>query len=156
MKRTTRFTLTMVTFILTFAIVSLAFGSDYNFNAHLSDKDTNVDSKAQGQLILKFNKDYSELYYKLIVANIDNVTGAHIHGMDNMIVATLYSGPTTNGRFSGILAEGIITQDDISCHHASPTENTLKHLVMCINQGHLYVNIHTIQNPGGEIRGQVK
>ena len=102
--------------------------------------------KQQGQLILEFNKDYTELHYKLIVANINDVTEAHIHGMDNMIVAPL----AINGISNGTIAEGVITS--ISCHPGEP----LGHLVECINHGHIYVDVHTTQKPDGEIKGQVK
>ena len=60
MKYTKRIILFMVSFAIIFTLAALAFGSDYNFVAHLSGKDAGVDTKAEGQLILKFNKDYTD------------------------------------------------------------------------------------------------
>ena len=34
--------------------------------------------------------------------------------------------------------------------------NTLDDMIQAIVNGNSYVNIHTTQNPGGEIRGQLK
>lgn len=161
MSNIRKITLIMMSFTLVFTISTLVLSSDYDFVAHLSGKDAGIDTESQGQLILKFNKDYTELYYKLIVVNINNVTEAHLHGhgmdgMGEMLIATLYSGPAIDGRFDGILAEGVITKDDISCPHASPSENPFKHIAMCIGEGHIYVDVHTTQNQDGEIKGQVK
>ena len=111
------------------------------------------DTPAQGQAIFRLSKDGTELYYKLIVANIDNVTAAHIHlavaGTNGAIVAPLYSGPIS-GRFSGVLAEGVITSlvGPLAGH-------PLSHLIEHFDMGDTYVNVHTTQFPGGEIRGQI-
>ncbi len=147
MKKFLTLTLT-VSLIL--GLVAFALAAKSVYTAHLSGAGT----KATGQAIFSFNKDLTELRYKLIVANIQNVTAAHIHGMDGMVVAPLYSGPTIQGRFNGTLAEGTIGVDDITCPHHSGED--LSHLIMCIEQGHLYVNVHTAQKPDGEISGTIK
>jgi len=66
-----------------------------------------------------------------------------------MTVATLL-GSAIDGRFDGILAEAPLNQYPV--HHGT----SLEHLVMCIKQGHIYVDVHTAKNPDGEIKGQVK
>ena len=94
--------------------------------------------------------DDGTVSFKLIVANIRNVTMAHIHvaqrGVAGPIRQWLYpSGPPPQlrpGRTDGTLAEGTFT----------PTPE----LLAAIESGGAYVNVHTLQHPGGEIRGQLR
>ena len=124
-----------------------------SFNAHLSgDQEVQpVDTDATGQTIFKLSKDRSTLSYKLIVSNIENLAAAHIHigaqGSNGPVVVTLYSGLIT-GRTSGVVAEGTITDADIN-------GKTLEELYNIMLAGGAYVNVHTSQNAGGEIRGQI-
>lgn len=134
-----------------------------NFSAHLSgDQEVPpADTKATGQAIFKLSKDGSTLKYKIIVANIRNVTMAHIHmapaGENGGVVAWLYpSGPPPRlipGRSSGILVQGTITADDLVGGLAGAD---LEALVAEMAAGGTYVNVHTSQFPGGEIRGQIR
>lgn len=125
-----------------------------NFRAHLSGDEEvpMVETNATGQVIFKLSKDGSSLSYKLIVANIENVVAAHIHigesGTNGPVWVTLYNGEI-QGRFSGILAEETITSETVK------DENTLADLLDIILDGGAYVNVHTTQNRGGEIRGQI-
>ena len=124
-----------------------------NFRAHLSgDQEVpSVDTDATGQANFKLSKDGSSLQFKLIVANIQNVAAAHIHigarGSNGPVAVTLYNG-LIEGRTSGVLAEGMITSDMV-------TGYSLAELVDIMLDGGAYVNVHTPQNPGGEIRGQI-
>ncbi len=86
---------------------------------------------------------------------------AHIHmgAMDENgpVVAWLFpSNPppvTVEGRFSGVLAAGIITAATLT----GPLQNQmLQDLIDMIKAGKAYVNVHTLQNGGGEIRGQIR
>lgn len=134
-----------------------------SFKAHLTgDQEVPaVETKATGQAIFKLSKDGAELSYKLIVANIENVHMAHIHyaptGSNGPVVVWLYptDGPPPSlieGRKDGILAEGIITEDDL---RGALTGESLEELLEGMIAGNTYVNVHTIQNPAGEIRGQI-
>ena len=125
-----------------------------SFKAHLSgdqEAPNPVDTEATGQTNFKLSKDRSMLSYKLIVSNIENVAAAHIHigerGKNGPVVVTLYSG-LIEGRTSGVLAEGSITDADIK-------DKSLEELYNIMLAEGAYVNVHTSQNPGGEIRGQI-
>ncbi len=125
-----------------------------SFRAHLTgdqEAPDPVDTDATGQTNFKLSKDYSKLQFKLIVANIQNLAAAHIHigepGSNGPVAVTLYNGPI-EGRTSGIVAEGMITDEMISGY-------TLAELIDIMIDGGAYVNVHTSQNPGGEIRGQI-
>lgn len=132
-----------------------------NFRAHLTgDQEVQtppVETQAQGQALFQLSKDGKTLHYKLIVANIANVTQAHIHlapaGANGPVVAFLFHGPTTNGRFDGVLAQGAIT----SANLVGPlTGQPLSALINAVSAGNTYVNVHTTAYPAGEIRGQIR
>jgi hypothetical protein len=119
-----------------------------------------VATKARGTAIVRWSGDGSELTYRLIVANIQDVTMAHIHlgaaGENGPVVAWLYpSAPPAQlvpGRSSGVLATGTITDADL----VGPlTGMTMADLIEAIEAGDTYVNVHTSRNPAGEVRGQL-
>jgi hypothetical protein len=133
-----------------------------NYTAHLSGDNENppVMTQAQGQVIFRLNKAGDELYYKLIAANIEDISMAHIHlappDSNGGVVAWLYpSAPPPvpiPGRFSGVLAEGVITDADLVGDLAGMT---LADLLVQFNNSRAYVNVHTAAYPGGEIRGNI-
>lgn len=118
------------------------------------------DTGAQGQAIFQVNEDGTAISYKLIVANIENVTQAHIHlapaGMNGGIVAWLYpAAPPAQlilGRTQGILGEGEITESSLV---GTLGDKPLSDLLDAMRNGGAYVNVHTSQFPPGEIRGQI-
>jgi CHRD domain len=116
-----------------------------------------VDSDAKGLAIFRLSNDGTELDYKVIVANIEDVTAAHIHlapkGENGSIVVFLFNPETpTDGRTNGVLAKGTITSADL----VGPLEGaTLSELIDEMEAGNTYVNVHTAEHPGGEIRGQI-
>lgn len=132
------------------------------FTAHLSGDEEvpPVDTDATGQAIFHLSRDGTELEYKLIVANIVDVLQAHIHvapaGQNGAVVAFLYpAAPPAQlipGRTQGILMAGTVTADDL---RAGLAGQPLSALVAEMRAGNTYVNVHTVQNPGGEIRGQI-
>jgi hypothetical protein len=152
------------------ALAAPVDAGERNFVAHLSGRDevpSNA-SLAQGQAIFHLSEDGTQLDYKLIAANIDNVVFAHIHlapaGVNGPVVAFLF-GPAAagGGRFSGVLAQGTITADDLIGPLAG---QPLSALVDAMLAGNTYVNAHTDDGvapagtgpgdlPAGEIRGQI-
>ena len=106
-----------------------------------------VDTKATGLAKFQINKDGDAINYKLIVANIENVVAAHIHvgakGTNGGVLVPLFSG--LEAKPNGILAEGTITSDDTD----------IGALIEAMRSGDTYVNVHTLENRPGEIRGQI-
>jgi len=103
-----------------------------------------VDTRARGAAILQLNADGTELKYRLIASNIDDVTMAHIHvgavGQNGPFVAWLYGPTSDGGAQNGVLATGTITADDLV---GSLAGQTLEDLVALIESGDAYVNVHT-------------
>ncbi|MCC5907468.1 MAG: CHRD domain-containing protein [Balneolaceae bacterium] len=139
-----------------------ASANNRNFRANLNG-DNEVppaDTRARGQATFQLSKDGTAIHYKLIVANIENVTMAHIHvgvaGVNGPVVAWLYpSAPPPAlipGRTNGILAEGEITASNLVGQLAG---EPLEALLELMRSGGVYVNVHTSQFPGGEVRGQI-
>jgi len=66
---------------LVLLLASPVFASSPNFTAHLSG-DNEVPARetlAQGQAWFQLDKEGTELSYRLIAANIENILQAHIH-----------------------------------------------------------------------------
>ncbi len=146
----------VLTIVLT---VSLAMAASSTFKAKLRGKEAvpAVMTKAKGEAQFKLSKDGTELIYNLKVTGIENVTAAHIHtgkkGENGGPVAGLFAGPKKEGKFSGVLAKGTITDKDLIGPLAG---KTVADLVAMIKDGDAYVNVHTDKYPDGEIRGQIK
>lgn len=141
-----------------------------NYSAQLTGREEVPprDTNATGHATFQFSKDGLSLSYRIVVANINNVTAAHIHlgarTMNGSAVVTLY-GPAApgGGRKSGVLASGTITGADLTGDLAG---HPLADLVMAMDAGNTYVNVHTDDGagapdtrsgdfPNGEIRGQI-
>jgi len=133
-----------------------------NYRAHLSggQEVPPNESHATGQVVFKLSKDGTELSYKLLVANLENILQAHIHiaveGANGPVVVWLYpSAPPSSlipGTTNGLLHEGVITVADFRGILAGSQMSDLVDLMAANNT---YVNVHTTLYPGGEIRGQV-
>ncbi|WP_242085604.1 CHRD domain-containing protein [Aestuariivivens sediminis] len=130
----------------------------FNFTTHLSpdnEVSLNKESKATGEAIVRISKDETMIYFKIIVANIENVRASHFHkapsGVNGGVVVGLFLGPKKEGRFNGILAEGYVTAESF----AEDGQTKLAMLIHDIREGNIYVNVHTDNNPGGELRGQL-
>lgn len=133
-----------------------------NFRAHASGREEvpAVETRAQGSATFKLADDGESISYRLIVANIHNVTQAHIHrapaGTNGPVVVWLYpSAPPSQlipGRSQGVLAEGTFTAADLRGPLAG---QSLSDLAADLRAGNAYVNVHTTARPPGEIRGQI-
>jgi hypothetical protein len=155
----------VIAMLAVLAVSGVVLASVTNYRAHLAGRNEvpPVDTRGQGQAIFKLSADGSSMDYKLIAANIKDVTQAHIHcgsaGVNGPVVVFLYGfGPTVSP--NGVLAEGTITQADVIARPDSAAcpggVATLAELVSHIEAGNAYVNVHTVVNPGGEIRGQMR
>ncbi len=133
------------------------------FTAHLtgSQEVPPVKTKATGEATFELSKDGKSLHYKLSVANLSDITMAHIHlgppGKNGPVAVWLYpSHPYPQlkiGKFSGVLAEGTITVENL----AGPlSRKSLAALIKDMKSGRAYVNVHTSGHPEGAIRGEIK
>lgn len=88
----------------------------------------------------------SSLNFTIEVSDIDSANAAHIHagaaGANGGVMVGLFDGPTTALDFTGTLMEGTVTVVDS--------------VITRLQNGTAYVNVHTVANAPGEIRGQVQ
>lgn len=129
----------------------------YHFTASLkgSNEVPGNDSKSVGQAVVSINEDETEIHFKLIVANIKDVRMSHFHlgaeGANGQVVAFLF-GPDLLPSPNGVIAEGVIKAGNV----IGPLAGDLNALIENIRSGNIYVNVHTVAHPGGEIRGNLK
>lgn len=155
--------------LVTLALAPTATGKpehQRNFSAHLqgSNEIPAVDSQAQGQVIFKLDKDGDALGFKLIAANIDGVVQAHIHcgaaDVNGPVVVFLFGPDPAGVDVNGVLSKGTITEANLIARPDSPEcpggIATFDGLIAKMRSGDAYVNVHTVVNPMGEIRGQLR
>ena len=107
--------------------------------------------------VAEFKLGQDNIMYIVNVTDIENVTAAHIHsgqvGENGPIVVTLFKEDTpTTAMTTGVLSEGNITATNLEGPMAG---QLLSNLTSAMQNEQTYVNIHTQQNPNGEIRGQI-
>jgi hypothetical protein len=146
------------------AIVPLTPGQEPNLTTPIP-----ASENPMGAAVFEMNNSSGQICYQVWVSGVNNVTQAHIHmgaaGQEGPVVAWLFpsnkaaqgtsSLNSTNlpGNFTGLLAKGNITAADL----VGPLQGkTLNDLMSAVQSGQTYVNVHTTQNPNGEIRGQVE
>jgi hypothetical protein len=93
--------------------------------------------------------------YVVRATNLDGLQAGHIHsgaeGVPGPVVVDLHVTANT-GRSRGVVAEGSIEANDLAGPLAGMTLRDLYDLIL---EGEAYVNLHTTDYPGGEIRGQL-
>lgn len=115
-----------------------------------------VETDARGQAVFKLSRDQLRLKFRLDLFDIENVVVAHLHlgakGTNGPVVAFLF-GPITNPvSIECATFTGTITQEELVGPLAG---QSLDDLVREIISGNIYINVHTVQYPNGEIRGQL-
>ena len=113
-------------------------------------------TKATGTAEFNVSADGKTLNYKVSVNGISSVTMAHIHsgkkGVNGPVVVTLFHSTNPTGPMNGVLSQGSATSSNLE----GPLKGKqISDLVNLIKSGGAYANVHTTQNPKGEIRGQI-
>jgi hypothetical protein len=129
------------------------FGATLSGGAEVPPVQTSASGFAEVEVVDNGNR----VEYEVEVSNIDRVTQAHIHQGTSSeagpVVATLFNASTPTGPTSGGLVEGSITSANLE----GPLQGKqLSDLIALMQNGQAYVNVHTEQNPDGEIRGTLE
>ncbi|WP_409250725.1 CHRD domain-containing protein [Bacillus sp. SCS-153A] len=122
-----------------------------------------VDTDAFGVAKFISNKDCTKIKFFLKVEDIDNFVQAHIHfgrrGANGPVLAFLFGADlATLEEQNGIstrrgIVTGVITDKDIVDNNVGVDD--VEDLIELMEDELTYVNVHTEQNPAGEIRGQI-
>lgn len=113
-----------------------------------------VTTNSSGFAVL--NYDNNTLKYQINVTNLDKIKASHIHlggfGENGDVIATLFNSSTPTDVINGTLTEGTITATDLEGPFAG---KSMQDVVSQIKQLKAYLNVHTVNYPNGEIRGQI-
>ena len=159
--------------ILPVALLSLpAVGAD-SFQARLRGKNEvpPVSTKTKG--LFKITMRNRSADFRLRVDRGKRVTQAHLHcgasGVNGPVVAFLAgfhdNGWNTKGRTASgkpvdwvraRLTNANVIETPVSGACPMKINATLASLLAAMKADYIYVNVHTIANPGGEVRGQIK
>lgn len=158
--------ITLLIFTITFALAIPKVFSDtykHTFVATLSGSNevSPVTTTMSGHGVFHINYTEDTIYYYIHVADGENITMAHLHcapsGENGPVVVSLFNNEGGTDLDEGVLASGMLTVDDLqpAGTECSPNISTLPHLVQAMREGKIYLNVHTTQNPSGEVRGQL-
>lgn len=138
-----------------------------NFKADLTGAQQSppVVTDTTGEFTIRFNKEQTEAKFNLKVKKGVAISQAHLHceeaGTNGPIVAFLqglipggFDVPRRLAKFS--LTDRNIAVQGPDCEPAiGMAINDLRDLRRAMEIGGIYVNVHSVANPSGEIRGQV-
>ena len=142
-------------------------GKGQEFEARLTGAEEvpPVMTDTSGKAEIVFNEDETKADYELTVRKGVRVTQSHIHcapkGVNGPIVVFLAGFHNRGWDVDGSWIENAtVTDANVippaaggPCPHVI---NNLRDLAEAIRQGNTYANVHTVANPGGEVRGQLR
>lgn len=104
-----------------------------HFRARLQSREGSG-SSATGTAVLRLDPDLGEVSYEISFSQLASAeTAAHIHAPDGTILHQLPVGPSKSGVWSGL---GFLQ-------------------IFQLREGLLFILIHTVDDPAGEIRGDI-
>ena len=150
-----------------FAVGGIALAGTTQYRADLrgSSEVPPVQTSGEASFKLKLSEDGQSARYDLKIDEpLTDLFMAHLHmappGVNGGIVVWLFPSPAPvpfpppppaiPGEFDGRLASGVITVDDL----VGALDNNWTGFVSALEAGNIYVNVHTLANPGGEVRDQ--
>jgi hypothetical protein len=131
-----------------------AFAQNNKFIANLTGKEEVPPTNSNATGTVQFNlKGNDGIDYLVNATNIRGVTDGHLHlgkkGENGLIVFTLFR---PDAPVDQISENETITADEF----VGPLKGkSINDLTTAMGNGSIYANIHTQENPNGEIRGQI-
>ena len=117
-----------------------------------------VDTATTGRVIIEFNDDETQAQFQLIVRSGVRVQQSHIHcgavGVNGPVVVFLAGLHPPGWEVDGEWVSNTTFTNSNIVNDSCGT--TLAALAQNIRDGNTYANVHTVANPGGEVRGQLR
>ncbi|KAL7545045.1 hypothetical protein ACHAWF_008411 [Thalassiosira exigua] len=108
----------------------------------------------------KFDVGFTKMDYEIDVFYGSQVTLLHFHcapsGVNGPVAVEFWTNEGMD--INGLAKRGSITNEDvkpISCAVSGLVVNNLASLYQAMRVGEIYLNVHTVANPAGEVRGQI-
>jgi hypothetical protein len=132
------------------------------FVAHLNGQQEVPEQNSKGKAEVRFyiDQDGTSLRYMVHVYGVQNVNMVELHlaarGQPGPVIAWLYPESRRpllrSGEYTGRLAAGLLT----SANFVGPLLGSpLREFISNIDDGNVYAELCTLQNPEGELRGQL-
>jgi hypothetical protein len=129
-----------------------------------------VSSTGSGEFRAAISHDETSLEYELRFRDLEgDVTQAHIHigqrgvngGISIWLCGTATNPgptgtPTCGGPRSGVASRNVSAADVIGPAGQGVAAGEFEEVLTAIRAGVAYANVHSVRNPGGEIRGQIR
>lgn len=145
--------------LLTVSLVDQIHAAKYPYDATLSGQNevppVETSATGEGEFTAPAN---DTIKYRINVTGIMNASAAHIHmakeGENGEIIADLLNTPSSKDKDTayGMIFRGNLTDSSLK---GAMQGKTLGDLAAAMDSGDTYVNVHTAENPDGEIRGQI-
>ena len=114
-----------------------------------------IQTKARGRAVLEIRNN-NEFFIQMDVYDIENVTMAHIHFLNEKnpnqngpILLWLFKTEIALKHHNGALVSKVFNLKELT------QKMTMQQFKKYIHDCKLYYNVHTIQNPNGELAGDV-
>ncbi len=141
-----------------FTAPGVAYGHGWEFEAELegAQEVPAVITDTTGEIEVEFNEALTEAKFELEVSDGEAITQAHLHcaaaGANGPVVAFLWGFITGGFDVDGDLAEFTLTDANIVNNACGAM---IADLALAMEVGNIYANVHSVANPGGEVRGQL-
>ena len=138
-----------------------------NFGARLdgSQEVPSVDTETTGRFHMAFNSYLSKAKFDLRVRDGQAITQAHLHcapaGSNGPVVAFLFGMVPGGFDVDGTLARFTLTDANIAAVGSDCSASigmdiaSVSDLAHAVSMGNIYANVHSVDNPSGEVRGQL-
>ena len=117
-----------------------------------------VETDTDGRFRIQFNNDLTEAEFRLKINDGERITQAHLHfgaeGENGPVIAFLAGFHDLGWDIDGTWVRNVTITDENIVNTAAG--ETLAEIADQMELGNVYVNVHSVANPGGEIRGQVE
>ena len=159
-------TLTTLTILFVACVLAGTASASPAFQTKLSGREEvpAVTTRTNGVAMIKVNKRQTQAGFRVTLRRGEAITQAHLHcapsGENGPVVAFL-SGMIPGGfDVHGKFAQATLTDANIAAigadcvPFAGMAIESIADLEAALEAGLIYVNVHSVGNPGGEVRGQ--